>query len=219
MGKIIFGVFLVIPLFVFGQTTNPLIVTWQANNYFPADYAGKAAATPNSPIIVSVELVQNGKLTDITGANIKWYADNSIIANGVGQKTASFDAEQNAVGYQNVRVLVNAGKSSFENSVRIPVVKSSVVITSSLKDRSVKPGDEVVFQALPFFFNIDSIKKLSFFWQINNQSAIGDKNKLTIKVGMPKSDFQNSILVSATAQNSDNPYEFNKGSLNLSIAQ
>lgn len=219
MGKIIFGIFLVIPLFVFGQTVNPLIVTWQANNYFPADYAGKAAATPNSPIIVSVELIQKGKLADITGADIKWYADNSIIANGVGQKTASFAAAQNGNGYQNVRVLVSAGSASFENSVRIPVVKSSVVITSFLKNQSVKPGDEVVFQALPFFFNIDSIQKLSFLWQINNQSATGDGNKLTIKVGTPKSDFQNSILVSATAQNSDNPYEFNKGSLNLSISQ
>ena len=219
MKKIIFGALLFVQFLVFGQTTNPLIVTWQANNYFPADYMGKAAATPNSPIIVSVELVQKGKLADITGADIKWYADNSIIANGAGQKTVSFAATQSENGYQNVRVLVDAGNASFENSVRIPIVKPSIVITSFLKDQSVKPGDEVAFQALPFFFNVDSLKKLTFFWQINNQSAAGDGNKLTIKVGTPKSDFQNSILVSATAQNSDNPYEFNKGSLNLSITQ
>ncbi len=219
MRKTIFGALLFLPFVVLGQTANPLIVTWQANSYFPADYTGKVAATPNSPIIVSVELIQKGKLADITGADIKWYVGNLIIANGVGQKTASFAATQSGNGYQNIRVSVSVGNASFDNSVRIPIVKPSVVITSFLKNQSVKPGDEVVFQALPFFFNVDSIQKLAFFWQINNQSAAGDGNKLTIKVGTPKSDFQNSILVSATAQNSDNPYEFNKGSLNLSITQ
>ena len=163
MGKIIFNVLLFVPLIVFSQTANPLIITWQTNNYFPADYMGKAAATPNSPIIVSVEMIQKGKLADITGADIKWYADNSIIANGVGQKTASFAVAQNGNGYQNIRVSVSVGNASFDNSVRIPIVKPSVVITSFLKNQSVKPGDEVVFQALPFFFNVDSIQKLAFF--------------------------------------------------------
>ena len=36
------------------QTIQPkpeLIITWQANNFFPSDYAGKAWAAPNAPRI------------------------------------------------------------------------------------------------------------------------------------------------------------------------
>jgi hypothetical protein len=217
MIKTIFGALLIIPFIAFGQTANPVIITWQANNYFPADYGGRAAATLNSPVIASVELIQKGKLADITGADIRWYVDGSQIANGPGLKTASFAIAQNASGYQNVRVSVGIGAASFENSVRIPIVKPAITVVSPLLGGSVKAGEQVDLQAIPFFFNVDSLKKLSFVWHVNNQTVAGNENKMSLKIGTPQSDYESSVLVSVTAQNSGNPYEFNAGSLNLSI--
>ena len=91
-----------------------------------------------------------------------------------GPKTVSFAATQSENGYQNVRVLVDAGNASFENSVRIPIVKPSIVITSFLKDQSVKPGDEVAFQALPFFFNVDSLKNSPF---LADKQSVGGRGR------------------------------------------
>ena len=144
MRKIIFGIVLTIPLLVFGQTSNPIIITWQANNYFPADFVGKAAATPNAPIIVSAELVQNGKLADLSKAEIKWFVDDSITATGAGIKTMSFAAKQ-GVSQETVRISITLAGKLFENSVRIPVIKPTITVISPLSGKEVKAGERADF--------------------------------------------------------------------------
>ncbi len=209
-----------IPLKSVAQTTvNPLIITWQANNYFPADYNGKALVTPNTLVIASAELVQNGKLADITGADIRWYVGNELAASGAGFKTLSFSAQQRPTGYQALRVSIKSGNSSFENSIQIPISQPNVVISIPSLGKTAKAGSQITLQAIPFFFNADSLRYLTFDWQINNRRVTGEGNKVTVKVGTPQSVYQNSIPVSVTVQNSDNPYEFNKGFIMLSIIQ
>lgn len=198
---------------------NPLIITWQANNYFPADYAGRALVTPNAPIIASVELVQNNKFIDITQAEIRWYLDDNMIANGTGLKTVSFSAKQQTDGFQTLRVALKIKNTSLENSIQIPISQPAVIISFPSAQKTAAAGSQINLQAIPLFFNVDSLSQLVFDWQINNQKITGQGNQVTVKVGVPQSAYQNSIPISVTVQNSENPYEFNKGFIMLSIVQ
>ncbi|MGC9603240.1 MAG: hypothetical protein ABSF47_02105 [Minisyncoccia bacterium] len=213
------GALFLFPFVVIGQTTNPVIITWQANNYFPASYTGKAAVTPGTLVMASVETYQNNKLADLTGADIRWYVDNELVGNGTGMKTISFSAKQQQGGYQNLRVSVNVGNAPFENSIQIPISQPTVVISFPSPDKTVRAGSQIDLVAIPFFFNVNSLSDLKFTWLINDQQTANQDNQVSISVGTPQSIYQNSIPVAVTAQNSNNPYEFNRGFINLSITQ
>ncbi len=202
---------------VSGQASNPVIITWQANNYFPANYAGKAAATPGTPMIASVELIQNNKFTDLTQADIRWYVDGEMTASGMGLKTMSFSAKQRQSGYQTLRSVINVNTASFENSIQIPISQPSVIINIPSPDKTVRAGNQINLRATPFFFNVESLQGLSFDWLINDRRITGQGNSISMSIGTPQSEFQNSIPVSVTVQNSDNPYEFGRGFVNLYI--
>ena len=223
IGIILTGIFLgilfLLPSVTAGQTTNPIIITWQANNYFPSSYAGKAAVTPGTLIIASVEVYQNSKLADLSGADIRWYVDDISIGSGRGMKTISFSARQQQNGYQNLRVVVNTGNTQLENSSQIPISQPVVVIVFPSPDKTVRAGDQLELSAIPFFFNVGSLSELKFVWLINNQQVAGQDNRVSINIGAPQSIYQSSIPVAVTIQNSNNPYEFNRGSINLSIIQ
>ncbi len=215
---IVFAIFLsFLPFAIAGQSANPLIITWQANNYFPADYPGKAAATPNSPVIASVEMIQGGKLVNIAKSEIQWFLNNELLASGAGMKTASFSAKQRPEGYQLLKASVRINDNEIENSVRIPVTPPLVVINYPSFHESVRPGGRINLTAIPFFFNVSSLEGLNFDWRINNQKIETVGNRVTAEVGAPQSDYQNSVNVSVTTQNIDNPFEFNRGVLNLSL--
>ena len=173
MKKIIFGALLFVPFLVFGQTTNPLIITWQANNYFPADYAGKAYATR----IAQLSSPWSWFKRKIGRYHRRRY---QVVRGQLGNrerrgpKTVSLPPRR-AKTATKTWVLVDAGNASFENSVRIPIVKPSIVITSFLKDQSVKPGDEVAFQALPFFLQRRFSQKNSPF--LADKQSVGYRGR------------------------------------------
>lgn len=211
------AIFLFAPLDSSAQTSDSLIITWQANNYFPADYPGKAAATPNSPIVASIEVIRAGKLIDITKSEISWFINNGLIANGIGTKTISFSAKQGTTGYETLTASVKIGENGIQNSVRIPISKPIVVISHPSSRESVKAGGRIELTAIPLFFNVSSLDGLSFDWRINGQKISAVGNRITAEIGTPQSDYQNSVNVSVTVQNKENLFEFNRGVLNLSV--
>ena len=217
MKKILIGLLLAAPIMAIGQTANPLIITWQANNYFPADYAGKALPTPNTVIVASVEMVSGGKLADITKAEIFWYANDELISHGTGVKTVSFPANAQGDGYETLRAEVKSGNSDFQGSARFQVVQPKIILALPNSGNFVIAGKQTLIQALPYFFNVDSLDNLKFFWTVNGQTTGSGGNGITLNVGTPNPGDQNSVNVSVTAQNSDNLYEVGKSVFNIPI--
>ena len=202
---------------VSGQTANPVIITWQANNYFPADYAGRAAVTPGTPVIASVEIIENNKLVDISKSDIRWYVNDEFKSGGSGLKTFSFITKQRGSGYETLRASVGVGDASFQNSVQINIVQPEVVLDAKSSDKTVRARTQLSLSAIPFFFNVDSLNELSFDWQINNERVSSNNNEVSVNVGTPNSQFQKSVPVTVTVKNSGNPYEFGRGFINLFI--
>ena len=217
---VLLGMVFLSPLYAVGQSINsPVIITWQANNYFPANYQGRAMITPNSLIVASVELIQNGKLSDLTNANIQWYVNGIPTDGGVGFKTTSFIAKPQTDGYVTIKASVTIGGSEYDNSYRVQTAQPVIIINTQNSENSVPAGSQSTISASPYFFNISSLDDLSFFWSVNGQTVTGNNNQVTINVGTPSSGYQGSIQISVTAQNKNFQYELVKQTTNLSITQ
>jgi len=198
------------------QTPAQVILTWQANNFYPADYAGKALATPNTPVTISVEVLRDGKLLDTSEGTFTWYVDEKLIDRAQGLKEILFTVK-NPVGDSHfVRVAIKLENDVFENSTRIPVSEHVVAIEAPYPDKLVRAGSKALLQAMPYFFNVFSLEDLTFSWKINERvSEAGSDNQLILNVGTPQTEAQRTIQIISTVQNSRNFLEFSRERIQL----
>lgn len=190
------------------QTNTDVIITWQAGNFYPSDYPGKALPTNGSNILASVEVIKNSKIKDISKSIITWHLDNNFLKEGVGLKNISFSVTKARGGTHYLRATVINDNETLETTSPIPVTDFSVAIKpfypAGIK---IKSGTKLVFQAIPYFFNISSLDGLSFLWKINNEEikAAGD-NQLVLNVGAPTNN-QELLSVSLNVQSVKNRFE------------
>ncbi len=158
------------------------MVSWQAENYVPSWYQGKIFPTQGSRINVGFELMDNGKIIDLSKNKVRWYVNDKLVKNennGLGIKFYSFivadyageDAEikiavlpcaGGCVGYKNNEILYKI--------IKIPVVSPEAVIDAPYKERRISVGENRFF-AYPFFFNVKNPDNFSFSWLINGREA------------------------------------------------
>ncbi len=202
----------------FAQTaTGQVVITWQANNYFPANFAGKSLPAPYTEVVVSAELIQNNKLADISGADIRWFVDDEFLRSGAGLKTASFYTTQEDDGYASIRANVITKEGSFQGSLQIPVVSPEIVISHRSPTNAVQPDSQITFEAIPYSFSIHSLNDLTFFWSVNGERADTKSGVLTLNIGTPQTASQKNVQISVSAQSNLNTLEVAKTLLILPI--
>lgn len=205
---------------VLAQTSDYLIVTWRAENLYPADFQGRAWATPGSPIKASVEAVIGGKLTSLASSEITWLLDETLLEKGIGSKTIRFTARSSASNNHFLRVQAKVNGKSLEESVRIPVKRAELVMEVPVLNKTIPAASEIKISAVPYFFNAESLENIVFNWIINNarQKQTGNGN-LTLKVGQPQTESQQKMVLTANAQNLSNPLEIAQDRKSFSISQ
>lgn len=198
MRLVLFVLFFCFSVFLFNANVSSaaglqVILTWEAQNYTPSDFAGKAPATLSSTVRVAAQGVRNGKLADLSGEDFQWFLDEDLMSEGSGLREFSFKAKKSPPGEYRVRVLVNDGAEAIQITIKIPVQKPRVTIIPSFSGKNV-PGGELKFEAAPYFFNVESPEGLSFFWNMNNiikKSTVGrfftfnsegDKGDVTLQI-------------------------------------
>ncbi|MEK7464577.1 MAG: hypothetical protein AAB617_02240 [Patescibacteria group bacterium] len=221
MKKINISIIFLSFIFVFianAQSRPQVILTWQANNFYPSDYEGKALATKNTPISVSVEVIKDNKIIDLSRASFTWYLDEKSVTSGDGLKDYSFNITEPVGGEHFVRVQIRLGQELFEDSIRITVSPFLTVVSIPYPNGSIQQGDKVIIEAIPYFFNISSLGDLSFSWQVNNQKqeSVGD-NALSLIIGSISSQSQKIIQITTFVQNKKNQLEFSNVKKNLII--
>lgn len=200
------------------EQNDQIIITWQANNFYPSDYLGKALPALNTPIIVSAEIIKNGKVFDSSKTNFSWYADNELIGQGINLKEVSFITKKTDRDTYFIKVTTESNGTKNENSIRIPVSENKLVMLIPYPSHLVKAGSKTAIQALPYFFNISSLKELTFIWQINGQKYdAANDNQLILSLGTPKTPDQADIQISVLAQNKRNPQEFKESNEKLTL--
>ena len=208
-----------LPAASFAQTTPAaapqILLTWKSSSYAPADFGGKIMPTSNSLITASAELIDNGKIADVSKQNVYWYQDNNFIDGGIGKQRISFSAPGVFGGSISLRVeFPNYSKGGQLKTVDVRIVKPEAVIESSLPSGKFS-SSPLKLTAIPYFFNTDSPAHLNFAWNINGQSPTGAENPqiLNVKFGQDMQT-QSTMAISLSVQNTDKRYEFEAASTN-----
>lgn len=154
----------------YAQTTTAprFMVTWQAQNFAPADFAGKLLPIANTPIDVVFNIIENGKIADLANTEVRWYVNNKIQQSGRGKQVLRFSAPEFGGEDQEVRISIpNYKNRELTKTIVIPVTAPQVIIQTPFISNEI-PRGEIRLRALPYFFNVSSIKNLGISWLVNN---------------------------------------------------
>ncbi len=156
------------------EAAPQFMVSWRANNYVPTWYQGKVFPTKGSPVEIIFELIDNGKIVDLQKTVVRWYINDELVKNednGLGIKSLQFNMPDYAGQETEVRIAIPFYPGGqLDSIVRIPVKSPEVVIDANIPDRRIGTGKNL-FQAFPFFFNVASLKNLSFDWLANDKTV------------------------------------------------
>jgi len=149
-------------LSVSGQTVPEFMVTWKANNYVPSSYQGKILPIADTEIDVAVELIDGGRLANLSRSEIRWLINNDFQKFGNGMQAISFNVDI-LKGDQIVDITISYRGQNLNHRLIIPVTAPKVAIV----------GGPNIFQSLLYFFNISKPSNAEFTWEANGVTVLG----------------------------------------------
>jgi hypothetical protein len=203
------------------QNRPQFLVTWKApQNYAPAEFSGKVLPTAGSRIIVSFDLVDGGKLQNLSKQTIYWYLDDNFLAGGDGMQSTTFTVPETASDFLALRIqLPNYGSSLIFKTIQIPVANPSVVIEAPYPNKTFNDVS-VKVRANPYFFNMTSLSKLRLAWSVNGEVAQNAENPFELTVNINSDAPSGSTVnIGAIAQNSRRTYEVASGNVVLKLSK
>ncbi len=209
--------------FASAQTAPQFFVSWQAQDYAPSWYSGKILPINGTPIEISFELIDKGKIADLSKTKVRWYVNDELVKN-----------EENGLGIKNLRIITPGytgqeteirisvvdylGGEILDKIIKIPVVGPEVLIDSPYPDKKISTGSSI-FQAVPFFFNIKNLNSLSVEWSANEQKPTGLSANpwlLNLNIG-PETPIGTEIKISVLVKNILKELEFAGKSIQLQV--
>lgn len=183
------------------QTQSPqVIITWKATSYAPPGYAGKVLPGPGSPMLASVQILDKGKIADLTGKTIRWYLDGSLIRTSTGNPHVTFAAPERAApssfelsmqipGYQ-----IDATRSELLfSTIIVPLAAREVVIEAPYPERRFR-GASFAVTGVPYFFNVREPAALNFSWTVNGKAVTSTEDKELLEVRFTKAPAANTSV-------------------------
>lgn len=183
-------ILLFISYYAHAQTTEQkpyMLLTWSTDTYVPAWYRGRALPIANSPVRVALDVIDGGKLVDLSRYTIRWYLGEIPHTGGTGLDTITVRVpDVTGTGILKVRAQINDYKqSTIIKVINIPVVTPEAVISSPISSRAILANSFLV-EGIPYFFNVRNMSELSFDWLVNNtpqtggEEASADSNFLAV---------------------------------------
>ncbi len=218
-------------------TVSDMDITWNANNYVPADYEGKILPTQNSIISASVLpfVYRPGTKTIIGSASLtyNWMVDEKFLTekSGVNKTDYVFRINNFAGATKSIRVEVrNDDKSiSLTKEIKIPVVRPQTLIYfydvattrpfgSALREFAAKTVDPLNFMARNYFFNTTP-NRIKWSWTIDGVDVAGAPDFPWLAIfSVPKNILRPfSSQARLTAQNPDYELETAATAVNFEI--
>lgn len=206
----------------YAQTAPQFLITWRSHNYAPSWYAGKVLATRGSWVDASFDLIDGGKVVDLSKKKVRWYVNDDLRRNeddGLGIKNFYFGVDDLAREDIIVQVvIVDYSDQQIGKIITIPLARPGVVIDAPYSNSRLPSGTNM-FRAYPYFFDIRDLSKLSFDWTVNgrpaeNSSISADTLKLNIDSLAP-SGFE--INIQALVKNLTDEFEFASGNVKMEV--
>ena len=149
------------------------MVDWKAKTYVPAWYEGKAFPTYQSFITIGFELIENGKVVDLSKTAIRWYVDGKLLKNetsGLGIRQVTVYNKKYGGDMASIKIAIPDYKGqALTKLLDIPVKKPEVVIDVPYAGKKVARGESLLF-AWPFFFNATGAEGLSLQWKVDGNA-------------------------------------------------
>jgi len=154
------------------QDTPQFMVSWKTNSFTPSWYQGKIFPTTGSRIDIKFDLIDSGKIVDLSKSTVRWYINDNLVineTNGLGIKSYFFITNDYVGNNINVRISIpNYNGNVLDSVIDIPIANPEVVINIPYPDKLVPTG-KLNLEAISFFFNISDNSKLLFLWNANGQ--------------------------------------------------
>jgi len=207
----------------YAQTSPQFLVSWQAESYAPSWYQGKILPINGAPVEISFELIDKGKIADLSKTKVRWYVNDELVKNeenGLGIKslkiiTPNYSGQETEI---RISVVDYKGGETLDKVIKIPVVGPEVLIDSPYPDKKISAGLSI-FQVVPFFFNIKNLNSLSVEWSANEQKPAGlsaNPWSLNLNIG-PETPIGTEIKISVSVKNLLKELEFASKSIQLQI--
>lgn len=195
--------FLGAPVVTFAATEPFLYLTWNARSYVPDNYLGKIIPGANSPIIVSLEAIQDGKIADLRGSTIKWYVDGELFSSAIGQKSFTIRSPKKLTsGIMSIRAeVVDKWDRIKMKTVDIPLSPPLIILKSNYLSQSFGEN-KISVSAFPYFFGTTNLSDLVFSWKVNGQGVNSAENPQILDIEFNRdAEPGSSIEVEATISN------------------
>ena len=204
------------------QASPQFLVSWQAQNYVPSWYQGKILAVNGTPVSISFELVDGGKIADLSKTIIRWYVNDDLVRNennGLGIKNLKINIPDSNGGQTNIRIAVVGYRCGdlIDKILEIPVVGPEAIINAPYPNKAIKIGLSN-FGVNPFFFNISDIDNLLVNWSVNGQAPANSNNPYLLSLNIGSDTPQNTqINISVSVKNILKSLEFASQSIQLQV--
>ncbi|MBI4085751.1 MAG: hypothetical protein HY433_00680 [Candidatus Liptonbacteria bacterium] len=199
------------------QTASPqFMITWQSRTYVPPGFEGKILPTANSLIMVSFELIDEGKPADMSAQTVYWYANNNFLKGGKGLRHIEFRAPDTAGGTIDLRAEVpNYKRGPQLKTIGIPIVSPKAVIEAPFPNNEFS-ASPIQLTGLPYFFNVRDISALNFDWRVNGVAPAGTENPDVLTVRLNQDAPSGSPLgITFAVRNKNNALEGASVNVNL----
>jgi hypothetical protein len=210
-------VFLVlIQITAHAQTEPNILITWKATGYAPSSYVGKILPTKNSQITVSFNLISQGKIVDLSKLDISWNINSSVIAQGAGLQTITFTPPRYLSTRPYLRISIKReNATALLYGIMIPITNPETIIEFPSAIKQIANSSFTV-RALPYFFDVEEIKSLSFAWEVNGKAPLGNESPDVLTVHAPTSSL---IPITIDLSVRSGSREGARGSLSLTSLQ
>ncbi len=200
------------------ENGSEVIITWEADNFYPSNYQGKPKATPNSKINVSATVLENNKIKDYSNLNFFWYNNNNLIKRGAGENKINFEINKQVGEEYFIKLRIEEGEKVLEKSIKIPISSYEIVVDYPSPNKSINLGEEKTIRSIPYFLNVNNLNDLNFVWKVINAKEYVERgNILNLKIGNSKSLINTKTIVTGWVSNLNNPMESAKTNLRLEI--
>ncbi len=173
-------------LFTPNQTPE-ILVTWKAGTYTPKQYKGKALPTGYTPIVASMEVLDNGVVADLTNTTVIWYINDEFYKSGNNMKNVIFSTPK----FPGNKMFVRAEIQNYKNqnilkTVEIPTVAPEVIIETNYPYNTTT-NSTISAHATPYFFAVKKASDLIYNWQVNDTDAQTNENPSDLLITAEKS--------------------------------
>lgn len=149
------------------------MVGWQTKTSAPAWFKGRGFPTYQSFITVGFELIENGKVVDLSKTAVRWYVDGKLLKNesdglGIRQVTV-FNKKYGGEVVEMKIVIPDYRGRELLKLFAIPIKTPEVVVDIPYIGKKVARGENTLY-AWPFFFGTTSVKKLNLQWTVDGNA-------------------------------------------------